>query len=138
MFYVGWGALKVADYLFRHDGFLRAFTTGALILLGGWTAGSFVLGIYLLISVNVFGRHSEEAFSSLRVEDYKHFLRLHIDGQGTLTIWALKIERVPRLWRKRTAGDRTTSRDVPVEPMSVELIEPPIRVEPRSDDSRLR
>ena len=28
-------------------------------------------GLYLLVSVNVFGRHSEEAFSALRVEDYK-------------------------------------------------------------------
>jgi hypothetical protein len=138
MFYVGWGALKIADYLFRHDGILRAFTTGALILLGGWTLGSFVLGIYLLISVNVFGRHSEEAFSSLRVEDYKHFLRLHIDPNGALTIWPLKIERVPRVWRKRTAADETSSREVPIERMAVELIEPPVRIDRCPDEPRLR
>ena len=30
---------------------------------GGWVVGSFMMGLYLLVSLNVFGRHSEEAFS---------------------------------------------------------------------------
>ena len=65
------------------------------------------MGVYLLISLNVFGRHSEEAFSGLRIEDYKHFLRLHIDRTGALTIWPIKIERVPRRWRDRAETDAT-------------------------------
>ena len=56
-------------------------TPALAIFAGGWVAGSFVVGVYLLISVNVFGRHSEEAFSGLRIEDFKHFLRLHIDAR---------------------------------------------------------
>ncbi len=86
------------------------------------------MGVYLLVSVNVFGRHSEEAFSGLRIEDFKHFLRLHVDRDGHLTIWPIKIERVPRRWRDRVAADVTMSRVVPGEPLPVELIEPPIRV----------
>ena len=43
------------------------------------------MGLYLLVSVNVFGRHSEEAFSGLRIEDYKHFLRMHVGRTGALT-----------------------------------------------------
>ena len=49
-----------------------------LVGAGGWLAGSFLTGLYLLVSLNVFGRHSEEAFSALRIQDYKNFLRLHI------------------------------------------------------------
>ena len=86
------------------------------------------MGLYLLVSVNVFGRHSEEAFSGLRIEDFKHFLRLHVGRDGRLTIWPVKIERVPRRWRDRADGDRTMSRVVPETPLAAELIEPPIRV----------
>jgi hypothetical protein len=87
-----------------------------------------VVGVYLLISVNVFGRHSEEAFSALRIQDYKNFLRLHIDRTGTLTIWPIKIERVPRHWRNRTDADPTASQYVPEGPLTLELIESPIIV----------
>jgi hypothetical protein len=78
--------------------------------------------------VDVFGRHGEEAFSGLRIENYRHSLRLHIDRQGTLTIWPLEIECVPRRWCARRADDVTASRYVPDEPMTAELIEPPIVV----------
>ena len=99
-----------------------------IVFVGGWIAGSVIMGVYLLISVNVFGRHSEEAFSGLKIEDFKHFLRLHVDRAGQLAIWPIKIHRVPRRWRNRSAADVTMSRVVPNEPMPVELIEPPIRV----------
>ena len=80
------------------------------------------------ISVNVFGRHSEEAFSGLKIEDFKHFLRLHVDRAGQLTIWPIKIHRVPQRWRDRGPAEATMSRLVPDEPMPVDLIAPPIRV----------
>ena len=126
MFYVGWGARLFADQFLPNDNILRSLTTGTVIFAGGWAAGSFVMGIYLLISLNVFGRHSEEAFSGLRIEDFKHFLRLHIDRAGALTIWPIKIERVPRRWRDRRETDGTQSRVVPDEPLVTDLIEPPI------------
>jgi hypothetical protein len=128
MFYVGWGARLLADLFLPNDNILRSMTTGTVIFFGGWAAGSFVIGIYLLISLNVFGRHSEEAFSGLRIEDFKHFLRLHIDRTGVLTIWPIKIERVPRRWRDRTEADDTPSRVVPDDPLVPELIEPAIRL----------
>ncbi len=40
------------------------------------------MGLYLLLSLNLFGRHGNEAFSSLGVEDWKNFLRLHINEKG--------------------------------------------------------
>jgi hypothetical protein len=127
MFYIGWGALDLATRL-PVSGAARAALAGAGTFAGGWVAGSIIVGLYLLVSVNVFGRHSDEAFSGLRIEDYKHFLRLHVDREGHLTIWPIKIERVPRRWRDRAEDDVTMSRVVPDGSMRVELIEPPIRV----------
>jgi hypothetical protein len=100
----------------------------AFMFAGGWVMGSLIMGLYLLISLNVFGRHSEEAFSAMRIQDYKHFLRLHVGRDGTLTIYPIKLERVPRRWRERRAGDATASRVVPDEPLQAELIEAPIVV----------
>ena len=54
------------------------------------------MGLYLFISLHFFGRHDNEAFSALKIEDYKSFLRLHIDKNGELTIYPIKIEKVPR------------------------------------------
>lgn len=69
---------------------------GALIFVSGGVVGGALLGLYLLVSVQVFGRHSNEAFSSLRIEDYKQWLRMHFAADGTLTLYAIGIDRVPR------------------------------------------
>ena len=128
MFYLGWGALDLAARWLHASGVVRAAIAGAGTFAGGWLAGSIIMGVYLLVSVNVFGRHSEEAFSGLRIEDFKHFLRLHIGPDGRLTIWPVKIARVPRRWRDRAEDDRSMSRVVPESPLAVDLIEPPVRV----------
>jgi hypothetical protein len=86
------------------------------------------MGLYLLVSLNVFGRHGEEAFAALKIEDFKNFLRLHVARDGSLTIYPVKLERVPRRWRDRAVGEATPSRVVPAEPLLAELIEPPIVV----------
>jgi hypothetical protein len=85
-----------------------------------------IVGVYLLVSLNVFGRHSEEAFSALRIEDFKHFLRLHVARDGSLTIYPIAIPRVPRAWRPRTEDDGTASALVPEQPLDVRLIEDPV------------
>lgn len=67
---------------------------------GGWFFGSMILGIYLLISLNGFKRHTNEAFSSLKIQDWKNFLRMKIGADGSLTIFAVGLRRVPRKWKK--------------------------------------
>ena len=111
------------------------FATGAL-------TGSMIMGLYLLISLNAFGRHSNEAFSSLRIEDYRNFLRFHIAMDGTLTIFPIGIERVPRKWKEAVGA---TVYEPQLEPDDVaatapHLIEPPVvlprpAVEPNAVDS---
>lgn len=125
LFYIGWGAFDLSAELFG-NGVLAALSTGLMIFSGGWIAGCIIIGLYLLVSINVFGRHSEEAFSALRIEDYKHFLRLRFGKDRSLTIYPIKVERVPRNWRNRKGSDTSPSAVQPVEPLVAELIEPPI------------
>jgi len=55
-----------------------------------------IFGAYLLMALNGFGIHWNEAFSSLRIADYKGFLRLKIDRSGNLIVYPIAVERVPR------------------------------------------
>jgi hypothetical protein len=83
---------------------LQLLLTGLLTLAAGALVGSLLIGVYLLVSISVFGRHNNEAFSSLRVQDYKQWLRLRIDASGALTAWSLALDRVPRRWRADAEG----------------------------------
>ena len=114
------------DHQFSLD--LRLILAGVLIYIVSFLAGSFIMGVYLLVSLNVFGRHSNEAFSSLAVEDWKNFVRLHINEQGDLTIYPIGIRRVPRKWRKRAAETGPELEPDPADhrATAAELIEPPI------------
>jgi hypothetical protein len=127
-FFIGWGAsyLAITTLGLAFQTPAQLLLTGALIFFGGWIVGSLLLGLYLLISLNVFGRHLNEAFSSLRIEDWKHFLRFHIDDGGRLTIFPIGIQRVPRQWKEssRDTGPRFESNDPRATPP--ELIEAPI------------
>ena len=68
----------------------------ALNFLGGAILGTILLGFYLLIASNVFGAHTDEAFSALRIQDFKSFLRFRIKPDGVLEIFPIGIPRVPR------------------------------------------
>jgi hypothetical protein len=127
IFHLGWSAVLLAQSLAPGTGFLQFVLAGAILFCGGWVVGSIVMGLYLLVSLNVFGRHGEEAFSAMRIQDYKNFLRMHVAADGTLTIHPIGIERVPRRWREQTpvpSGD--PARLAPGEPLVPALIEPPI------------
>jgi hypothetical protein len=105
-FFIAWGvsALLINGVGWEFGSIAFSATGALMMLVGGWVAGSFILGIYLLISLNIFGRHYNEAFSSLRIEGWKNFLRLHINPDGHLEIYALGIPRVSRAWPPRTDG----------------------------------
>ncbi|HZF18054.1 MAG TPA: hypothetical protein VE046_19160 [Steroidobacteraceae bacterium] len=81
---------------------------GTIVAAGGWLFGSWILGVYLLTSLAVYGRHSNEAFSALRIEDFKQFLRLRIGRDGRLSIFVIAIDRVARRWKKLVVDGGTT------------------------------
>ena len=131
IFYVGWGARLLIELLLPNEGPIALFLAGGLVFAGGWVVGSIIMGLYLLISLNVFGRHSEEAFSALRIQDYKNFLRMHVSDDGTLTIYPIAVDRVPRRWRDATDCDHDSpSSLMPAEPLQARLIEAPIVLRP--------
>jgi hypothetical protein len=86
----------------------QLLASGVITFVLGGPAGALILGVYLFVSIRLFGRHSNEAFSALRIADYKHWLRLRIDASGALTIFAIAIDRVPRRWRAATRNGETT------------------------------
>lgn len=113
-FAVGWIALLLTTgALELHYGsVMQLLISGAVTFLLGGPVGTFILGLYLFVSIRVFGRHSTEAFSSLRIQDYKQWLRLKIDAAGVLTIHAIGLDRVPRRWRSTVrAGAETLAAD---------------------------
>jgi hypothetical protein len=62
----------------------------------------------------------------MRIQDYKHFLRLHVAADGRLTIYPIRLDRVPRRWRQRAPSDAGPSHLQPAEPIDARLIEAPI------------
>lgn len=121
----GWRFLfHLAGVDFTFDA--RMLLASLLIATGGYIFGSLIMGAYLLLSLNFFGRHGNEAFSSLAIEDWKNFIRLHINEQGDLTIYPIGIRRVPRKWKpgRDKTGPELESADP--DASAPELIEPPI------------
>jgi hypothetical protein len=101
--------------------------------LAGWFVSSLIFGVYLLVAVNLPGRHGNEAFSSLRIQDYKHFLRLHIRRDGALVLYPIGLLRVPRRWRTMVGAGPGEPKVIPDDPhpdTRPRLIEPPIVLGP--------
>jgi hypothetical protein len=93
--------------------------------VGGYLIGSFIMGLYLFVSLHLFGRHDNEAFSAMKIEDYKNFLRMHIDKQGKLTIYPIKIETVAREWdHVENDGNEFYEPQVKLNPELIEEIKP--------------
>jgi hypothetical protein len=131
IFVIGWGGYHIAFYLPQPPLPTPAqfSLAGALIFAGGWLGGSLIMGAYLFVSLNLFGRHSNEAFSSLACEDYKNFLRLKIEPDGKLTIFPIGIRRVARRWKDSPEGADGPEL-IPDDPKATapELIEEPINI----------
>ncbi|CAL9114718.1 unnamed protein product [Musa textilis] len=60
---------------------------------------SLVFGSYLYICINWFHIHFDEAFSSLRIANYKAFTRFHITPTGDLEVFSLAVDKVPKDWK---------------------------------------
>lgn len=97
-----------------------------LALLGG-VSGGLGLAAYLW-ATNYAGFHANEAYAPLRVMDFKHFLRLHIDRQGTLTVFPIGVDSVCRRWELRTDGPAHASWFSPARHIEAHLIERPFTV----------
>ncbi|RNF03187.1 hypothetical protein TraAM80_05921 [Trypanosoma rangeli] len=61
---------------------------------------SFVIGMFLFVSVQLFGFMYDAAYSSFQIEDYKHFIRFNIDNQRRLHGYVVAERRVPKVWKR--------------------------------------
>lgn len=126
-----WAASALSGALVGAGDTLRRDVAGGLLLFaGGFLVGPTVMGVYLLVSLNVFGCHPNEAFSALAIPDWKNFLRLRVDRDGQLTVYPVGIRRVPRKWK---AGETVREPEWVADPKDTgatppELIEPPVVV----------
>jgi hypothetical protein len=131
---LGWGVARLTVHtLGLFPGSLwQIAASGASLWLGGYIGGSVLMGLYLLVSLNVFRRHSNEAFSSLRIQGYKNFLRLHITEDGRLTIYPIGITQVPSRWVPAPHPSPHAPKLLPGEDQALEahLIEAPVTVFP--------
>ena len=135
IFFLGWLGFLVMRYivgyenynsdvwLIEHATYLNLVWFVSVVVvcfIGGYLVGSIIMGIYLFVSLHIFGRHDNEAFSAMKIEDYKNFVRLHIDSKGKLTIYPIKIDKVGRDW------DDAKNTKRPKQELKPELIEKPI------------
>lgn len=110
------------------------------VFAGGWIVGAVLLGLYLLVSLNVFSRHADHAFSSLRLKGWKSFVRLKLASDGSLSIYPIGLRRVPRTRGEAfraepeiLSGDRGLISLFP-DRLKPELIEAPVRITPDRRD----
>jgi hypothetical protein len=102
-----------------------------MVFFGGFVA-AFVWALYLTIC-SLFSLHSDQAFASMGIPDFKNFLRLKIEP-SKLTIYPIGLRSTPRRWSWRYAkkdrrgwspGDPEI---VPARPLRPMLIEGPIEI----------
>jgi hypothetical protein len=89
----------------------------------GGIIGSCLFGLNLLVTCRWFNLNHNDAFSSMRLDTYKNFLRIKIEG-NQVTIYAIGLDKVPsrKQWRAN-AGSPAFISSPPLQP---HLIEKPI------------
>ncbi len=78
---------------------LIAIASLFMVTIGGLIGGT-IFGAYLFAAVNLLHHQWTNSFSSLRIRDHKNFLRVKINKDGELFVYAMKIARVPRILRR--------------------------------------
>lgn len=81
-------------------GFVLAYYTSVFLYYWVFSTPvvSLVFGTYLYACINWFHLHFDEAFSSLRIANYKSFNRFHINADGDLHVYTLAVDKVPKEW----------------------------------------
>ncbi len=83
-----------------------------------------LLSLYLLVA-SVWDVNTNELFAGQGIEDAKSFLRLHLAPDGTLTVYAIGIDKICRKWVAQPDEPEWVSWLRPDEPLITHLIEEP-------------
>ncbi len=110
-----------------HSSLQLAGSAGAMIAASRLSSALGLSGY--LWATNCLGFHGNEAYAPLHHMDLKSFLRLHIDGDGALTVYPVGVDRVGRDWRLRPDAPAHDPWFAPTgdEP-AAKLIESPVKI----------
>ena len=130
-----WAATLNAGYFMSGKWYEVWLWLGALLVeigLPGALIGAFIFGLNLLVTCRWFKMNSNDAFSALRLNTYRHFLRIRIEG-SQVTIFPIGIDQTPsrRDWEPNPdASADSPNQPVfrPKQPLDPHLIEKPIVV----------
>jgi len=106
-------------------------TAAEFVVVGG-LLGGLIWGAYLSRVCGKDGHHYNDAFSAMRLDSYRHFLRMRIQGDE-LTIYPIGIDKAPKRtdWRvneKTAKDDQNEPIYLPTKSLGEHLIEGPITV----------
>ena len=106
----------------------------AFVFLLGGIGGTFGVSGYFW-ATNCLGLHGNEAYAPLHHQDLKHFLRLHFDADGALTVYPIAVDRVGRHWEARPDAPAHDPWFAPSDAdPDPHLIEKPIRIDGESPE----
>jgi hypothetical protein len=99
-----------------------------MIFVGGLVAG-FIFGAYLYLTCRFANMNHNDAFSAMRLNAYRHFLRIRIVGDQ-ITVYPVGADRIPERheWRDnpQSTGDEIGPYFLPPATFAARLLEPPI------------
>lgn len=72
--------------------------------------GASIFGTWLSFCLNILKCQNDLGFSSLTIQHYKNFIKLHIKNNGELDIYAIGLEKVPTKWIKDPRHGNHTKR----------------------------
>jgi hypothetical protein len=128
--FLAWGINKKILGIEWHWLFWLLYLSPFAFTLGRWAAGQ-IFGWSLLITCRYFNMNHNDAFSAMKLDSHRHFLRLRIIGD-TVTVFPIKIDKVPdrNQWKdnRKRETDKSASVFRPEPAMRVKLIENPIEI----------
>jgi hypothetical protein len=104
----------------------------ALLPTVGAIFAGVVMGGYLVVTNRVLKLHDNAVFSSQSIRDYKNFLRLRFQDDGTLTIYPVAVDRVNTKWKASGAANGKSWIDPAAGKIEYRLAENPVVIRGRS------
>lgn len=95
-------------------------------------AAALLVSAYLLVAAN-FKVNVNELFAGQGIEDFKSFLRLHIAPDGSLTVYAIGVDKISTRWVPQSNGSWFRPRS----PMKARLVDEPVRFGMAGDVPRM-
>jgi len=104
---------------------LPALTAAALYGPVAGIVAAQIVALYLLIASN-FGVNLNELFAGQGIEGHKGFLRMHFAADGTMTMYAVGLDKVAHKWRPNPGGPPDAPWFEPATPLRIRLVDEPV------------